>query len=639
MTPRGRLELGRLAAAFQRDPGAHFVGLGYAYLSLSQPEEALRIGCRGLTVAPESLPGRLMLSEALARLGRWSEAEEQLRWIVVADPDLTEAQQLLADVVRQQRPPRARVDTLDGGPTRIEGRPVGLRGPRAATRREEPGDELDAWLLATERATSEGHEPLFDAHRPVDEPAPVRIFEPVPAPAFEPGPEPDVAPAAPARRAAPSTRRGQVLRFVLAERLLHWAIALPFVICMLTAALLVFYYNPDPTRPHRALVSWVHRGSGIAFIALPLLVILFSVRRLKLFWGNMKEAWGWSRDDFRWLLLTPLAMVSRRVKLPEEGKFNAGEKLNFMWTMVSWPAFAVSGLIIWLAHGIHVTPWLIHFSLAAASLPLIAGHIFMAVVNPGSRKGLSGMFTGYVDRSWAAHHYRKWFRDNFGALRAGTGSLMIYIGRKLSPVLVVLALFGVGLAAAVTFVVWPHATAGTAATQVRYLAGDSPLWSAPAEDEPPVAGGSVVRGSELTWLYTSGEFARVRDSHGREGYVFATDLLAERPRFSADSFAPAACARDDGEADAADCRARAEAKLELCRLDCDAAEEAACQAQCQAGFQGCAAACAEVDPAPDAEAPAVAAGVRVVDPEAPQGIAGPIDRSELVERDAGGAQP
>jgi len=37
----------------------------------------------------------------------------------------------------------------------------------------------------------------------------------------------------------------------------------------------------------------------------------------------------------------------------------------------------------------------------------------MALVNPGTRVGLSGMITGHVDREWAKHHYTSWYRDHF----------------------------------------------------------------------------------------------------------------------------------------------------------------------------------------------------------------------------------
>jgi hypothetical protein len=51
--------------------------------------------------------------------------------------------------------------------------------------------------------------------------------------------------------------------------------------------------------------------------------------------------------------------------------------------------------------------------MAVAGIPLVVGHIFMATVNPGTRVGLSGMVTGWVDREWARHHYRRWYREHF----------------------------------------------------------------------------------------------------------------------------------------------------------------------------------------------------------------------------------
>jgi formate dehydrogenase subunit gamma len=218
----------------------------------------------------------------------------------------------------------------------------------------------------------------------------------------------------------------RILRFRLSERLLHWAIAVPFLICFSTALVLVFYYNPLPTRPYRALVSLVHRVSGLCLIGLPPLVLLLGIRDLRTHWENVKEGWIWSFGDVKWLLLMPFAMLSKRVRLPEEGKFNAGEKLNFMWVMASWPLYGVTGALIWMGDDVErligvplrlgVLPWIVHFSLAAVSTVLMSGHVFMAVVNPASRVGLSGMFGGYVSRHWASHHYRRWFKERFAAL-------------------------------------------------------------------------------------------------------------------------------------------------------------------------------------------------------------------------------
>ena len=58
-------------------------------------------------------------------------------------------------------------------------------------------------------------------------------------------------------------------------------------------------------------------------------------------------------------------------------------------------------------------PWIIHVSLGLVAPLLMIGHIYMAVVNPDTRIGLSGMITGRVDRKWAMHHYARWYRDHY----------------------------------------------------------------------------------------------------------------------------------------------------------------------------------------------------------------------------------
>ncbi len=224
-------------------------------------------------------------------------------------------------------------------------------------------------------------------------------------------------PAAPQRvasdpgRTRPHETR-EILRFLESERLLHWAIAIPFMICWVTALVLVLVYNPSPLRPFREVFSVVHRLSGVCMILLPLLVILKRRREYKIHLFNIKEAWNWSRSDLRWLALMGLAAISKRIHLPEQGKFNAAEKINFMLVMVSWGVFTFTGLTIWLQDVAWIA-WLIHVLFALLVTPTILGHIYMATVNPETRKGITGMITGYVDRYWAKHHYALWYRERF----------------------------------------------------------------------------------------------------------------------------------------------------------------------------------------------------------------------------------
>ena len=204
----------------------------------------------------------------------------------------------------------------------------------------------------------------------------------------------------------------KILRFRQSERWLHWAISIPFIVSYVSALVLVLFYNPDPSRPFREVFSWIHRISGISLFVFPLLVIITKRGDINVFFYNIKQAWVWTAEDFKWLCLKGLAVVSKRVSLPAQGKFNAAEKLNFMLLMCTSPVYIFTGLFIWLADSALLF-WFVHFAMAIITTPLLLGHIFMAAFNPKTRSALSGMITGFVDRSYVKHHHSEWYKEHF----------------------------------------------------------------------------------------------------------------------------------------------------------------------------------------------------------------------------------
>jgi len=204
----------------------------------------------------------------------------------------------------------------------------------------------------------------------------------------------------------------EILRFRISERQMHWAIAVPFMICYGTAVVLSTVYNAHPDRPYREVLSWTHRASGVALLILPLWTIVqhwydFSIHRY-----NIRDVWRWTLADVKWLFLIGPSTLNKKVALPEQGKFNAAEKINFMVLMATLPVYFLTGVMIWF-HQFAFLAWVVHLSMAAVATTLMGGHIFMATVNPDTRVGLSGMITGFVDRHWASHHYGRWYKENF----------------------------------------------------------------------------------------------------------------------------------------------------------------------------------------------------------------------------------
>jgi formate dehydrogenase subunit gamma len=204
----------------------------------------------------------------------------------------------------------------------------------------------------------------------------------------------------------------QILRFRRSERLLHWSIAVPFMVCLSTGMVLIAFYGLHSEGASRNVLSWLHRIAGAGLIVFPTLSVVSHWSDSSLHWYNVKEAWVWALADLKWLALMGLSVFNRRITLPEQGKFNAAEKLNFLMVMCTYPLFIATGLLLWMP-GIKFLSWIVHVGMALAATPLILGHIYMALINPDTRGGLGGMLSGYVDRHWAKHHYRRWYREIF----------------------------------------------------------------------------------------------------------------------------------------------------------------------------------------------------------------------------------
>ncbi len=209
-----------------------------------------------------------------------------------------------------------------------------------------------------------------------------------------------------------NTSSEKILRFRKPEIKVHWAIAVPFMVCFVSALILVVFYNYNPTRPYRYIFSWIHRISGISLALLPLATMFRSRHAFSLYIYNIKQAWGWTITDIKWIYFKALSTFNKDISLPEQGKFNAVEKINFMTLMCTTPLYIGTGIMIWITDSA-ILYWMVHIGIAITTAPLILGHIFMATINPETRVALSGMISGKVDRDYIKHHHAGWYREHF----------------------------------------------------------------------------------------------------------------------------------------------------------------------------------------------------------------------------------
>jgi formate dehydrogenase subunit gamma len=194
-------------------------------------------------------------------------------------------------------------------------------------------------------------------------------------------------------------RPGQVRRFSRTERALHWVHAAAFLV-MLGSGLVLYLPALSEWVGRRPTVKAVHLNTAIAWASALLLIVLVGDRRgLR---RTLEEIERFDREDMR-------ALGLRHARA---GRFNVGQKLNAIATTAFSLLLALTGTLLWL--GERDTRFrlagtvFVHDALMWLSLMLLAGHLYLALLHPGTRHATHGMVLGTVREDWAQRHHPRW---------------------------------------------------------------------------------------------------------------------------------------------------------------------------------------------------------------------------------------
>jgi len=218
-----------------------------------------------------------------------------------------------------------------------------------------------------------------------------------------------------------------IVRFSATERAFHWGVALPTLVLLVTGLFLRFGWLQSLMVGYDRRVGLrLHLVAGAAFLFGPLLVILFGNRHplaeaartlLRMDRGDLR----FLRDLPRWLRNDPEAGG-------DVGRFNGGQKLNTLVSGITLLIATATGVFLWVspplsnaATGAIPVPisWvaIVHEATTYILLPVLIGHLFMALVHPRTRESLRGILFGFVDAEWACRHHPRWYREVDGAAR------------------------------------------------------------------------------------------------------------------------------------------------------------------------------------------------------------------------------
>src|SRR5437660_776336 len=180
-----------------------------------------------------------------------------------------------------------------------------------------------------------------------------------------------------------TVHRGELLRHPVYTRLLHWLVAIAFVLSLLSGFAL---YSPWLFR----FLTPIFGGGPMARFLHPWFGLFFDIFFLFQFL-NWFAPMAWTDVDRRWLNRIKQYLTNEdKVESAEVGFFNGGQKLYFWSIVLSGVLFIVTGLLMWFDH---VVPrWIV-----ALNTPHIGLRLFSAFFScrPVSRASmLIGPFSG-----------------------------------------------------------------------------------------------------------------------------------------------------------------------------------------------------------------------------------------------------
>jgi formate dehydrogenase subunit gamma len=198
----------------------------------------------------------------------------------------------------------------------------------------------------------------------------------------------------------------EVDRYSGAARVNHWITAISLILLAISGMSL-FY-------PGLFFLSDLFGGGQFTRIVHPwigvVLLISFAGLFLRFWRANL-----WERTDTVWMRNPGAVLGAHEERLPDVGRYNAGQKLVFWGMTLLIVVLFVTGIIIWDRYFFAWTSIetkriaiVVHAAAAVCAIVIWIVHVYAAIWVRGT---VRAMTRGSVTGGWAWRHHRRWLRD------------------------------------------------------------------------------------------------------------------------------------------------------------------------------------------------------------------------------------
>jgi formate dehydrogenase subunit gamma len=200
-----------------------------------------------------------------------------------------------------------------------------------------------------------------------------------------------------------------LVRYTASERANHWVVGMCFILLALSG-LALFHPAFWPLTQLFGGGTWTRILHPYVGLVMAVSFLALAVR----FWQLNRM----TPVDKEWLSRVGEMVDGEDQNMPEQGKYNGGQKLMFWLLLACTAILFVSGLLMWrawfgfLPNLLVQLASLLHAAAAALMIGLIIVHVYAAIWVKGT---IRAMWYGTVTRAWAKQHHRAWYREATGS--------------------------------------------------------------------------------------------------------------------------------------------------------------------------------------------------------------------------------
>ncbi|NMG65288.1 formate dehydrogenase subunit gamma [Azoarcus indigens] len=201
-----------------------------------------------------------------------------------------------------------------------------------------------------------------------------------------------------------------IQRYNASERANHWVVGICFILLALSG---LAFFHPAffPLTQLFGSPTWTRILHPYIGVVMAVFFLIMTLRFARLNYIAQR--------DIEWLKRVGEMVNGDDHNMPEQGKYNGGQKMLFWGLVLGMSLITITGVLMWRSWvtvpvGVIRVASVVHAAAAVFMIGLIIMHVYAAIWTKGT---IRAMLYGTVTRAWAKQHHRAWYRQVTGDKR------------------------------------------------------------------------------------------------------------------------------------------------------------------------------------------------------------------------------